>query len=85
MVQWLFLNMISARSNFDDKIPVGDEHLVYNYESGFFGDKGTQCVIQCLRARNEDKPRVFQEYFNPKSKVWQEFIAKTNGWKDEDW
>lgn len=72
----LLYNMISARSNFDDKIPVGDEHLVYNYESGFFGDKGTPMRNPMLKSPYEDKLRVFQEYFNPKSKVWQEFIAK---------
>ena len=71
-------NMISARSNFDAPIPVGDNALVYNFEDNFFGKKGTP-MRNPMREEGEGdnkKLTVYQEYYNPASPAWQEYIAK---------
>ena len=71
-------NMISARSNFDTPIPVGDNALVYNFEDNYFGKKGTP-MRNPMREEGEGdnkKLTVYQEYYNPASPAWQEFIAK---------
>ena len=71
-------NMISARSNFDTPIPVGDNALVYNFEDNYFGKKGTP-MRNPMREEGEGdnkKLTVYQEYYNPASPAWQEYIAK---------
>lgn len=71
-------NMISARSNFDAPIPVGDNALVYNFEDNFFGKKGTP-MRNPMKEEGEGENKkltVYQEYYNPASPAWQKYIAK---------
>ncbi|MBP2623563.1 glycoside hydrolase family 66 protein [Streptococcus oricebi] len=71
----LLYNMISARTNFDPAIPVKDDQLVYNYEDNYFGKKGSPMTNPMLKEGEELK--VYQEYYNPASPSWQNYITKT--------
>ena len=73
----MLYNMISAKTNNENQsntpgLP-DDSQLVYNFQDGAFGKKGTAMTNVM---KNSD-PYIAQIYYNPASKSWIEFIANT--------